>query len=872
MVKNQTSRGAAGASGPSGSAAAEGLEALDRLRGWFASRGWRPFAFQERVWSLFMEGRGGLVLVPTGSGKTYAATLGPVAVAADAIARGAPGGLRVLYISPLRALSRDIESAIRRPIEDLGLGLRVESRTGDTGAAARGRQRRSLPEVLVTTPESLTLLLSHASAAERFAGLVGVVVDEWHELLTSKRGTQVELALARLRRYAPGVRAWGLSATIANERDAARALVGVGEEPAVVRAAIDRPVSVRGLVPPDVRRFPWAGHSGLAMLEAVLGELDPDVPTLVFTNTRSQAERWHRAITLSRPAWADRVALHHGSIDRADRERVEAGVKSGRLGIVVCTSSLDLGVDFGPVDRVVQIGSPKGVARLMQRAGRARHRPGEACEVTCVPAHALELVEVAAVREAIAAGAVERRDPVRQPLDVLAQHLVTAALGGGFTPDQMLAEVRTAWSYRELTDEQFAWTLSLVRDGGAALGAYERFRKVELVDGRYVVPSARAARLHRANVGTITGPSTVELRYLGGRTIGHIEDSFVGRLREGERFYFAGKALRFVRLREGVALVRSGAGSPDLTPIWGGTRLPHSESLSRAVRDTLDRLARVVRAEEQGTSAVGGDGAAVEALAPELEAALPVVRAQARLSAVPREGELLIETLDGAGGSAGRSDGASRVFIYPFEGRLVHAGLSALLALRLGRLREATFTATYNDYGLELLCPEPFPFGELLTPALFTRDGLVRDALEGVNSAQLARLRFREIARVAGLVLQDYPGTHRGGRSAGASSSLLFDVLSEFDPSNLLLDQARREVLENQFEHGRLAGALDRLAAARPVRVALERPSPLALPLVAERIGAQTLSSESLEARVARMQRDALKAAGLDAPRRTGRS
>ena len=373
---------------------------LERLRGWFADRGWSPHGFQEEAWSLHAQGRSGLILVPTGSGKTYAAYLGPLAELADGMGEaGARRGLSIVYISPLRALSRDIELALRAPVDALDLPLTVESRTGDTSSTVRNRQRRTLPNVLVTTPESLCLLLTNADAEKKFSDLKVVIVDEWHELLSSKRGSQIELALARLRRFAPGLRTWGLSATIANAPEAAATLTGSDSNPAIVRAPIDRPVVVRSIKPRDIRRFPWAGHMGLAMLEEVLDDLDPSVPTLVFTNTRSQAEKWFNAISVSRPQWEGRIALHHGSIDREERERVEQGVKAGGIGIVVCTSSLDLGVDFAPVERVIQIGSPKGVARLMQRAGRARHRPNEPCEVSCVPTNALELLEVAAVRE-----------------------------------------------------------------------------------------------------------------------------------------------------------------------------------------------------------------------------------------------------------------------------------------------------------------------------------------------------------------------------------------------------------------------------------------------------------------------------------------
>jgi ATP-dependent helicase Lhr and Lhr-like helicase len=394
---------------------------LHVLRTWLAGRGWTPFAFQEEAWSAFARGESGLINVPTGAGKTYAAYLGALAEVIEEARSGPVEGLRIVFITPLRAVSRDIQLALKDPVEALGLArrIRVESRTGDTSSSVRARQKQQLPAVLITTPESLSLLLSLERSAELFAGLRGVIADEWHELLASKRGTQTELALARLRRLAPQMRTWALSATLANLDEAAMAAVGcAGEvpelpkhgrgprEPRTIRAEIRRPIRIETLIPKDPARLPWAGHLGLRMLPELLAALDPTRSTLIFTNTRSQAEIWYQAIRFSKPEWAEVLALHHGSIDRAERERVERGLKSGSLRLVVCTSSLDLGVDFAPVEAVVQVGSPKGVARLMQRAGRAGHRPGAECRIICVPTHAMELVEVASVRHAIASGSM----------------------------------------------------------------------------------------------------------------------------------------------------------------------------------------------------------------------------------------------------------------------------------------------------------------------------------------------------------------------------------------------------------------------------------------------------------------------------------
>lgn len=819
-----------------------GLRTLERF---FSTRSWTPFPFQREAWEAYLAGRSGLITVPTGAGKTYAAYFGPLAELIDSTPQLGAGsrGLKVLYITPLRAVSRDIEHALRLPVAELALPFSVESRTGDTSSSVRARQRKTLPDVLITTPESLTLLLTYADAPQRFADVRAVIVDEWHELLTSKRGTQVELALARLRRFSPGVRTWALSATIGNLEEAAQAAVGGGEKPVVVSGEMERPVEIETLFSTDRRELPWAGHVGLRMLPRVLDSLDPSRSTLVFVNTRSQAELWHGAILAARPQWEPFTALHHGSIDRDERERVEAGLKEGSLRLVIATSSLDLGVDFSPVERVYQIGSPKGIARLLQRAGRSGHRPGETCRITCVPTHALQLLELAAVRDALARGEIEPRRVQARPLDVLAQHMVSCALGGGFRPDDLFDEVRTTAAYADLSREDFDWTLELVTRGGATLGAYPEFHKVAL-DESGVARGApgRVAALHRLNVGTITGTATVPIRYVGGRSLGSIEENFVGFLRPGQKFLFAGRVVEFVRLHDLVAYVRPARGKTSFTPHWMGTRLPISESLAEGVRATLERA---------GT---GRSGPSPDA--PELPAVAALVRAQAALSRVPARHDVLAEIFQSREGS--------HLFVFPFEGRLVHGGLAALVALRLGRIRKTTFTITANDYGFELLADRGYPFAELYDRALFTLENLGADVEASVNMSELAKLQFREVARVAGLVFQSYPGSPKSARQVSASSSLIFEVFEQFDPANLLLHQARREVLERQFERSRLARTMSRLLDSSHVLVHPERPTPLGFPLMADRFGS-TLSHETLAERIDRMQAIWDQEAGPDA-------
>ena len=791
---------------------------------WFAGRGWTPHAFQREAWRAYAAGESGLVHVPTGSGKTYAAFLG----ALEDLAANPSAGAAVVYVSPLRAVARDIEHALRAPVDECGLAVTVGSRTGDTDARERARQREALPQVLVTTPESLTLLLANERAGELLGGMRAVIVDEWHELLASKRGVQVELALARLRRIAPAMRTWGLSATLRNVDDAARILCGVGSAPRVVHAEIAREIRVGSLLPDSVARFPWAGHLGLTMLKPLVSWLDPAVSTLVFTNTRSQAERWHAAISWERPEWREVLAIHHGSLERDERERVEAGLKDGSIRIVVATSSLDLGVDFSPVERVVQIGSPKGIARLIQRAGRSGHRPGAGCEVLCVPTHALELVEIASARDAVARREIEERHGWRAPLDCLVQHLVTRALGGGFEADALFDEIRTTACFQSLTRAEFDWCLELALTGGRTLASYPQYhRNARGDDGRFAIATRKAAQLHRLNIGTISADATISVAFVGGRRIGSIEEGFIARLEEGDAFHFAGQVVELVRVRDMTAWVRR-ASRADLVPRWNGSRFPLSTALSAAVRRTLDEARRG------------------EFREPEVRLAAPVLREQAELSALPRPDETLVELCT--------TDEGSHFFIYPFAGRLVHEGLAVLLALRMARIRPTTFAISMNDYGIELMAERGFGFEALLGRGLFGREGLAADLLEAVNLGELSRRQFRDIARVAGLVFQKYPGAERSGRQVQAGAGLIFDVLREFDPANLLLRQSEQEVIERQFEGGRLAATLDVLERGPLLVTRPPRPTPLGLPLVADRLGT-TLSTEGVLARLEAIMR-----------------
>ena len=817
---------------------------------WFAQRGWKVFPFQRAVWRAALAGQSGLLHAGTGSGKTYAVWFG-------ALLRGAAlqrsktqpkAGLRVLWITPMRALAADTLRALRDSGAALAPAWRIDARTGDSTGAQRARQAKSLPEVLITTPESLTLLLSKADAHASFGMLDTVIVDEWHELMGSKRGVQTQLALARLRRWNPALLVWGLSATLGNLAQARDVLLG-GADGLIVEGNVRKEIRVDTLIPAKPSRFPWSGHLGIQMLQPVIAEIEAHQATLVFTNTRSQAELWYQNILAARPDWAGVIALHHGSLDKAVREWVEQGLKSGRLKAVVCTSSLDLGVDFPPVERVLQIGSAKGVGRLLQRAGRSGHAPGRVSRVTLVPTHSLELLEAAGAKAAVALRQVEPRPAPEKPLDVLVQHLVTIALGGGFLPAELYREVRSAWSYRALSAEEWQWALDFVARGGQSLTAYPEYRRV-LPDeqGVYRVPDAALGRRHRMGIGTIVSEATVQVKYLRGGKIGSIEEGFIARLKQGDHFLFGGRILEFVRVHEMTAYVKRATGSKGAVPRWQGGKMALSSELAQAALQQL-RLAALQRDE-----------------GPEMAALRPLLEIQQRWSALPAPDTLLVECLDSREGR--------HVFLYPFAGRAVHLGLGSLLAYRIARLQPATFSIAVNDYGLELLGPHTldvdslFGLGGAISGngagaadlALFSTDHLLEDVLASLNAGELAQRRFREIARIAGLVFQGYPGQPKSARQLQASSSLFFDVFRQHDAANLLLTQAQREVLEQELELNRLRATLLDLHGLRLSFQRPQRATPFAFGLMVERFR-EKLSTEKLSDRVARLLRELEQAA-----------
>ncbi|MBD53999.1 MAG: DNA ligase-associated DEXH box helicase [Rhodopirellula sp.] len=816
-------------------------QSVDRF---FQSIGWKPFRFQRSTWRAYRDGSSGLVHSATGTGKTLAVWMGPILKwlgenrNRDKWQPKRPPGLRVLWITPLRALAGDTEASLRQPIDHLGLPWRLESRTGDSKASAKARQLKRLPTALITTPESLSLMLTHEKLLEQFSQLEGVIVDEWHELLGTKRGIQTELALSRLRKLNPALRTWGLSATLGNLEQAKQALVG--SEPnqpvRVIEGYSKKRLELESIIPARIESFPWSGHIGTRMVPQVAEKIESVNSTLVFANTRSQTEIWYQQLLKQRPDWAGRIALHHGSLDTSVRQWVEKGLRDGTLRAVVCTSSLDLGVDYTAVDLVIQIGSPKGAARLLQRAGRSGHQPEATSRLAFVPTNAIELMELAAAQDAIRAGHLEARPLLQKPLDVLAQHLVTIAIGGGFHSPELLQEVRKTQAYESLTDIEWQWVLDFVVRGGASLDAYPEFKRVERKDDFYQITQRRVQTTHRMNIGTIVSDAAMHVKYMKGKTLGTAEESFLSKLKPGEKFLFAGRLVEMVCVRDNVAYVKRSKGTPDTVPRWMGGRMPLSSELSKALRQKLH---------EASHKKLAGR---------EMKALKSLLEIQQRWSIIPRADQLLIEQI--------KTRTGYQIFLFPFEGRLVHEGLAALLAYRISRNCKATFSMACNDYGIVLQSPSKTDIDPNTAMEWFSTENLMADILESMNCTEMAKRQFRQVARIAGLIQQGLPGSRKNARQLQASSNLFFDVFCEYDPGNLLLEQSRREVLDQQLEASRMHSAMERINESQIMLKEPPRVTPLAFPLLVDKLR-ERVSSETLADRIARMQ-EQLESAAAD--------
>jgi ATP-dependent Lhr-like helicase len=827
------------------------------IQQWYKQKAWNQFPFQKEMEEAYLAGFSGLLNAPTGSGKTFALFLPFLAdyinKYPDNYKTKTNNGLLMLWITPLRALTNDIRKAMQETCDEIGLPWRIMTRTGDTSAAEKAAIKRKLPEVLLTTPESLHLMLAQKEYPKVFSGLQVLVCDEWHELLGTKRGVQVELGLSKLKALgaktgepdikaalnssllAPfaSLRVWGISATIGNLEQAAEVLLGNDfppEQIRMVRAHISKKLVIESVIPENIENYSWAGHIGVKLLPQVMKIVAKSKTTLIFTNTRSQAEIWYHAIIDNYPEYAGIMAMHHGSLDNELRNWVEQALHAEALKVVVCTSSLDLGVDFRPVDTVVQVGSPKGVARFMQRAGRSGHHPGAISKAYFVPTHSLELLEGAALKQAIKNGVFESRDPMLLTMDVLIQYMVTLAVSEGFRADELYREVKSTFAFADLRRDEFNQLLDFITNGGKTLAQYDEFLKVEVENGLFKVNNRRVAMRHRLSIGTITSELSIRVKWLSGGSLGTLEEGFISKLKPGNTFWFAGRSLEFIKVKEMTAYVKKSTKTKGLIPSWAGGRMPLSSQLSAVFRDKLDEVAHGVEEDI------------------EVKALKPLFDLQSKLSHLPQSHEFLIESF--------KSREGHHLLFYPFEGRLVHEGMASLLAFRISKIKPASFSIAMNDYGFELLTDEDIPIEQALEDAdFFSINDLIEDIQNSLNANEMARRRFRDIAHIGGLVFTGYPGQPMKNKHLQASTSLLFEVFNEYEPDNLLVRQAYNEALAFQLEEFRLRAALQRIQTQSIVLKTIERPTPFAFPIMVDSLGREKLTTETMEERIAKMAR-----------------
>ncbi|MEM9198582.1 MAG: ligase-associated DNA damage response DEXH box helicase [Pseudomonadota bacterium] len=763
-----------------------------RIQDWFDRRGWSPHPHQLAL----LEAREASVLLiaPTGGGKTLAGFL-PSLVDLGA---APPPGLHTLYVSPLKALAADIRRNLERPVAEMALSLRIEDRTGDTGAAARARQRTDPPHILLTTPESLALLLSYEEAPRIFGALKRVVVDEIHALAESKRGDQLMLGLARLAGLAPGLRRVGLSATVEDPPALAEFLAPKAGGCRVLMAdpGPEPDISVLRTAQPA----PWAGAGGRHAAADVMAQIARHRTTLVFINTRAQAELFFQAL------WAENadalpIALHHGSLAREVRQRVEAAMAEGSLRAVVCTGSLDLGLDWGDVDLVIQIGAPKNVKRLVQRIGRANHRYNAPSKALLIPANRLEVVECEVALQAVRAHDLDGDPRPEGPLDLLCQHILLTACAGRFEADALFDEVRSAGPYRALTRPDFDACLEFCATGGYALRAYDRWQRLICVDGRWQLRDPHSARMLRMNIGTIVDIETMKVRRKGrgGAALGEVEEMFAASLSPGDRFLIGGQVVRYEGLREMVLEVVPDPGREPKIAVFGGTKLALSTRLSHRVLDLLN------------------DPTEWTAFEPQIRDWLAL---QTRISHMPRADRLLVESFS-------RGD---RHFtaLHGFAGRNAHQTLGLLVTRRMedAALDPLGFLAT--DMSLLIWGLRPVTEAAPLVEAQGLRDGL-ETWLAG--NAVMKRT-FRAAARIAGLLERNLPGQRKTGKQATFSSDILYDTLRKYDPDHLMLRITRSEAMRGLVDFDRIEEMLARITGVDHVHA--PHVTPLSAPLLLE--------------------------------------
>lgn len=773
---------------------------------WFDAQGWSPRPHQLQMLEAAEAGESVLLIAPTGGGKTLAGFL-PSLV--DLAADPKPG-LHTIYVSPLKALATDIARNLTRPVQDMRLPITIEARTGDTPANRRARQRAAPPHILLTTPESLAVLLSLADAPTFFASLKCIVMDEVHAMAGTKRGDQLALGVARLATLAPHARRVGLSATVAHP-DAIQAYTGASRR---IDVADGAPPALSITMPEG--RLSWSGHMGLEAAPQVMEKIRSAGMTIVFVNTSAQAELMFQALwKLNDPTLP--IALHHGSLEVEQRRKVEAAMAAGSLRAVVATSSLDLGIDWGGVDQVIQVGAPKGVSRLLQRVGRANHRMDEASNAILVPANRFEVLECEAAILGVAARELDGDPPRPGGLDVLAQHVLCLACGGPFLPDDIYAEVTRASPYAALSRADFDDVLGFVEHGGYALAAYDQWKKLfRDSEGRMHIRNARTAAALRMNIGTIVEASVLKVKLTGkrgfGPTLGEVEEYFVNMLRPGDTFMFAGRLLRFIRIREMACECMEGGDGDPMVPAYAGGRLPLTTNLADRVRGLLQSPEKWDLFPDQVRD---------------------WLRLQRAVSRLPGRDDLLIETFP-------RGDRWYLV-AYCFEGRNAHQTIGMLVTKRMERAGYAPLGFVATDYVLGVWSANQ----PRNVSALFDQDMLGDDLEAWMAESSMLKRTFRNVAVIAGLIQRNLPGAEKNRRQVTVNSDLIYDVLRRHQPDHILLRATRADAAGGLTDIGRIAGMLARVKG-HIVHMVLSRVSPLAVPVLLD-IGRESVRTDSDE-------------------------
>lgn len=808
-------------------------EGYQIIESWMSEKRQTPFGFQLDTWESFHKGYSGMIVAPTGFGKTFSVFL---AVVIDYLnhPEAYKKGMKLLWISPLRSLAKDLAKAMTTAVEEIGLDWSVEVRNGDTPQKDRRRQERLMPDVLLTTPETIHILFSQKNNSKFFKNLQCVAIDEWHELLGSKRGVLTELALTRLVSLSDTLRIWGITATIGNLQEAKNVLIPFeGFKTKRITAKEKKKIEIVSVLPDNIEVLPWAGHMGTSMVSKIIPIIYQNKTTLIFTNTRNQSEMWYQMILNADPDLAGQLAIHHGSIDFKLRNWIEDSISDGLLRAVVCTSSLDLGVDFKPVDCVIQIGSAKGIARFMQRAGRSGHSPYETSKIYFIPTHSLELIEAAAIKQAVKDKRIESREPMVMTFDVMIQFMVTLAVGEGFVSKDLFEMIRRTHAFQFITEDDWHWAIQFITQGGNTLSAYEEFHKViKEEDGLYKVKSRRISMLHRMNIGAIVSDAMLKVKFFSGGYVGMVEEYFISKMKTGDHFILAGRVLEIVNIKDMTVYVKRSKSKSAVAPSWLGGRLPLSSYLSHYLRIKL------------------AESLEPKTLEKELKFLHPLISQQEKHSHIPRLNEFLVELIE-------TKDGF-HLFMYPFEGRLVHEVMAALIAFRLSQIKPLTFTIAMNDYGFELLSDQEIPINKDYVEQLLSKENLMDDVIGSINASEMASRKFRDIAVISGLVVQSQPGNRKNNKSLQSSSGLIFRVLDDYEPQNLLLRQAYTEVFNQQLEEVRLKEAFERISKSNIIIKHAKSFTPLSFPIKVDSLR-QSLTSEDLDSRIKRIKNEVLR-------------